>query len=256
MSQHSCAQLFQLGAPAKAISKFKSAFLIQLLGRRGRAIYSPGFQGIGERGQGGSSADLKGHTAAVGAERAPFPRWARAAPAAAGRGSVPGQVGAHLMRFCRPCLLEFLLRIALVMVAAPRRPGSRCRPLPSAAGSAARSRPPLRLQEVLQLVSFCFCSPPPCSTPPACLLHLHVLLLLPLCLVEVSRENLRGRSPAAQSPALPAPLPGGFSPAFNSSLSPSSSPAPSSPPPPFSYFLFFLPVFSTFTSVFLITQSK
>lgn len=51
-----------------------------------------------------------------------------------------GQVGAHLMRFCRPCLLEFLRRIALVMVAEPRRAGSRCRPLPSAAGS----RPALR----------------------------------------------------------------------------------------------------------------
>lgn len=84
-----------------------------------------------------------------------------------------GQVGSHLMRFCRPCLLEFLLRIALVMVAtAERRAGSRLpppSPAPQAAAcppGAARSRvPPLRLQEVLQLVSFCFCEPPLLHTP-------------------------------------------------------------------------------------------
>lgn len=71
--------------------------------------------------------------------RGPPPRpSARAHPAGARSGS-RGQVGAHLMRFCRPCLLEFLLRIALVMVAEARA-GSRCRPLPSAAGS----RPALR----------------------------------------------------------------------------------------------------------------
>lgn len=174
----------------------------------------------------------------VGLEHAPFPPprpWARAHPAGARAGPRAGG------RSPDEVLQALLAGVApedraghgggaaagrVPLPPPPQRSRSRrTRPALRA------PRPPRRLQEVLQLVSFCFCSPPLLHTPGLSPPPLY--LLLPLCLVEVSRENLWGRS---TKPGAPAPLPGGFSPAFNSALPPSSSPAPSSPPPFFFFF--------------------
>lgn len=93
----------------------------------------------------------------------------------------------HLMRFCRPCLLEFRRSTALLMVPSP---AAGCRlPQPLPARTAARRRASPRPVFRKFCIWFPFVSAsPPCSTP-SCLLHLHLLLL---CSLQTS-----GRAPGA-----------------------------------------------------------
>lgn len=159
-------------------------------------------------GRGGNWADLKGHEDGRCGAHTPFPprrppprSWARAHPAGAGSGS-PRAGGRSP---------DEVLQALLAGVPPQDRaghgaegPAAAPSPAPQAAAGTARSRGPLSaFRKFCSWFPFVSASPP-CSTPPACLLHLYLLLLLPPCLVEVSRGNLWGRSTKPGAPHSPA----------------------------------------------------
>lgn len=151
MSRRGCAQLFQLRSPGKAISKFRSAFLI-LFGRW--EIYSPSSQLTAERGRAETRRNSGDEETKPGQRavrpHAPVPRHSPDEVLQALFAGVPPQHRA----------------------AHGAEPGGRL-PAPAAApcphSRPAPRVPPPRLQEVLQLVSFCFGEPPlfhPLVSPP------------------------------------------------------------------------------------------
>lgn len=184
-----------------------------------------------------------GQRRAPAGSRQPEPGAPRAGVGWAGVGV---QVGSHLMRFCRPCLLEFRRRIALVMVAAAeRRAGSRLPPpsprrrQPPALRAPAAPSPPsgssaagfLLFLLAPPLLHTPGSSPPPLPPPPP-----------PPPRGSVTGESPGARpaaGPAAQSPALPSAE--GFSLlCFNPLLSLLHllQPPPPSPPHPLFFYLY------------------